>query len=65
MLKAMTQSKQEEVLERFKNGDHKLIVATSVAEEGLDVKQCNYVIRYEYVTNAVGRVQARGMFPIG
>jgi len=57
-----TQVKQEDVLKLFKDGKHRVIIATSVAEEGLDVKQCNWIIRYEHVTNAVARVQSRGKF---
>ena len=56
----MTAAKQEDVLQYFKDGEHKLIVATSVAEEGLDVRKCNIVIRYEHVTNTTARIQARG-----
>lgn len=55
-----TQYKQEDVLNCFKDGKHKIIVATSVAEEGLDVRQCNWVVRYEHVTNSIARVQSRG-----
>ena len=54
--------KQENVLKSFKDGKHKVIIATSVAEEGLDVRQCNWIIRYEHVTNAIARVQSRGKF---
>lgn len=57
----MTHRKLEDVLKFFKDGHHKIIVATSVAEEGLDVKACNYVIRYEHVTNDIARVQSRGL----
>ena len=55
-----TQVKQDDVLKSFKDGKHKVIIATSVAEEGLDVPQCNWVIRYEHVTNSISRVQSRG-----
>lgn len=57
---SMTHRKLDDVLKYFKGGIHKIIVATSVAEEGLDVKSCNYVIRYEHVTNDIARVQSRG-----
>ena len=56
-----TQVKQEDVLKSFKDGKHKVIIATSVAEEGLDVRQCNWIIKYEHVTNSVARVQSRGL----
>ena len=56
----MTKHEQKDVLEYFKDGQHKLIVATSVAEEGLDITKCNLVIRYEHVTNEIVRTQSRG-----
>lgn len=56
----MTSVQQDDVLKYFRNGEHKVIIATSVAEEGLDVQKCNIVIRYEHVTNSIARVQTRG-----
>ena len=41
----MTQNKRDSVIQEFKRGDVNLIIATTVAEEGLDIKECNYVIR--------------------
>ncbi|XP_072041967.1 ATP-dependent RNA helicase DHX58-like [Amphiura filiformis] len=56
----MTQSQQIDLLSRFREGNHKLIVATSIAQEGLDVASCNVVVRYNHTTNIVGRIQTKG-----
>ncbi|XP_067657358.1 antiviral innate immune response receptor RIG-I-like [Haliotis asinina] len=56
----MTRNEQVDSAELFRKGNHKIIVATSVAEEGMDFSKCNLVIRYEYVTNEIAMVQARG-----
>ena len=57
----MTTRQQQDVVTHFKNGKSRLLIATSVAEEGLDIKACNCVFRYNYSTNEIGRVQAKGM----
>lgn len=36
---------QHSIIQRFRTGELNLIFATSVAEEGLDIQACNYVIR--------------------
>ena len=56
----MTQNQQVGVLEQFREGDHKLLVATSVAQEGLDIAECNVVVQYNCISNVVAHVQARG-----
>lgn len=58
----MTKRSQRDVLALFKDGKHKIIIATTVAEEGLDIAKCNLVIKYEHVTNEKARVQCRGKF---
>lgn len=56
----MTQNEQERVLSRFHTGEKNLLLATSVAEEGLDIRDCNFVIRYDMMGNEISSVQSRG-----
>ncbi|XP_052614447.1 LOW QUALITY PROTEIN: ATP-dependent RNA helicase DHX58 [Peromyscus californicus insignis] len=56
----MTQKDQQEVIHQFRNGILNLLVATSVAEEGLDIAKCSVVVRYGLLTNEISMVQARG-----
>nr|XP_033802778.1 interferon-induced helicase C domain-containing protein 1 [Geotrypetes seraphini] len=58
--KPMTQNEQKEVIGKFSTGKLNLLIATTVAEEGLDIKECNIVIRYGLVTNEIAMMQARG-----
>ena len=59
-----TKNKQKKTLDLFRKGDYKVIVATTIAEEGIDVKECNLVVRYNYAGNIISQIQAKGKFPI-
>ncbi|KIY73904.1 P-loop containing nucleoside triphosphate hydrolase protein [Cylindrobasidium torrendii FP15055 ss-10] len=50
----------ETTLSDFRCGDKNLIVATSVAEEGIDVQACGCVIRWDPPPNMVSWLQSRG-----
>ncbi|XP_050183409.1 ATP-dependent RNA helicase DHX58 [Myiozetetes cayanensis] len=56
----MTQNEQQDVIKQFRVGALNLLFSTSVAEEGLDIPECNIVVRYGLMTNEIAMVQARG-----
>ena len=56
----MEKGEQLRVLEAFRNGTYNLLASTSVLEEGLDVPECNYVIRFQNVSNEIAQVQSKG-----
>ncbi|KAH9492757.1 hypothetical protein Btru_026248 [Bulinus truncatus] len=56
----ISQETQKNIIKKFKKGDIKLLVATSVAEEGLDIPECNIVIKYNHIGNEVSSLQIRG-----
>ncbi|XP_014928955.1 antiviral innate immune response receptor RIG-I isoform X1 [Acinonyx jubatus] len=57
----MTLPAQKCALDAFRtNGDKKILIATSVADEGIDIAECNLVILYEYVGNVIKMIQTRG-----
>ncbi|KAH7063345.1 type III restriction enzyme, res subunit family protein, partial [Macrophomina phaseolina] len=45
---------------RFKKGELNCLFATSVAEEGLDIPNCNIVIRFDLYKTMIQYVQSRG-----
>lgn len=55
----MTQCQQEEVIASFRSGRVNLLVSTT-GEEGIDIPDCKYVIRYDIRGNEIASVQSRG-----
>ncbi|MFC7071512.1 DEAD/DEAH box helicase [Halovenus rubra] len=56
----MTQTQQQDTLERFRAGEFEVLVSTSVAEEGLDVPEVDLVLFYEPVPTAIRSIQRKG-----
>ena len=56
----MKQEDQSAILEAFKNGDFDVLVATSIAEEGLDIPEVGLVIFYEPIPSEIRYIQRKG-----
>ncbi|RMF91355.1 MAG: DEAD/DEAH box helicase [Methanobacteriota archaeon] len=56
----LSQKRQLEILEGFRKGEHNILVATSVAEEGLDIPAVDLVVFYEPVPSEIRMIQRRG-----
>jgi ERCC4-related helicase len=58
--KGMNQREQAQVLAAFRSGRFPLLVASSVAEEGLDVPDVDLVVFFEAVPSEIRAIQRRG-----
>lgn len=56
----MKQEEQSSILEYFKVGEFNVLVATSIAEEGLDIPEVDLVVFYEPVPTEIRHIQRRG-----
>ena len=56
----LSQKEQVAMLDEFKDGCFNVLIATSVAEEGLDIPKVDEVIFYEPVPSAIRTIQRRG-----
>jgi len=58
--KGLSQKNQIAALSRFKKGEFRVLIATSVGEEGLDVPSTDMVIFYEAVPSEIRSIQRKG-----
>ncbi len=58
--KGYSQKKQIEIIEKFRGGEYDVLVATSVAEEGLDIPAVDVVVFYEPIPSEIRSIQRRG-----
>ena len=56
----LTQRQQAEIIEAFKAGEYNTLVATSVAEEGLDIPATDLIVFYEPVPSEIRSIQRKG-----
>ncbi|HJT49989.1 MAG TPA: helicase-related protein [Nitrososphaeraceae archaeon] len=56
----MSQDEQASTLESFRNGEIDVLVATSIAEEGLDIPEVGLVIFYEPIPSEIRYIQRKG-----
>lgn len=56
----LKQKEQGELLDRFRKGELNCLVATSVAEEGLDIPSTDLVVLYEPIPDEIRTIQRRG-----
>ena len=56
----LKQKKQIETVQRFREGETKVLVATRVGEEGLDISEVNLVIFYDNVPSSIRFIQRKG-----
>jgi len=56
----LSQDEQSLILKDFESGETKILVATCVAEEGLDIPSVDLVIFYEPVPSEIRYIQRRG-----
>ena len=56
----MKQVEQNSILEYFRAGDFNVLVATSIAEEGLDIPEVDLVVFYEPIPSEIRYIQRKG-----
>jgi ERCC4-related helicase len=58
--KGLTQKEQIDIITRFKKDEYNVLIATSVAEEGLDIPSTDLVVFYEPVPSEIRTIQRKG-----
>jgi Fanconi anemia group M protein len=56
----LKQEEQTKILKEFQNGLYNILVATSIAEEGLDIPSVDLVIFYEPIPSEIRYIQRKG-----
>lgn len=56
----MTLAEQKSTINKFRNGELNCLFATSAGEEGIDIPDCNIVIRFDLYKTVIQYIQSRG-----
>ena len=56
----LKQKKQIETVRKFRDGEYKVLIATRVGEEGLDISEVNLVVFYDNVPSSIRYIQRKG-----
>jgi Fanconi anemia group M protein len=56
----LKQKQQIETVQKFRDGEYKVLIATRVGEEGLDISEVNDVIFFDNVPSSIRFVQRKG-----
>ncbi|MEM3555482.1 MAG: helicase-related protein [Candidatus Micrarchaeia archaeon] len=56
----VTQEEQKRTIERFRNREFNVLVASSIGEEGLDIPAVDTVVFYEPIPSEIRNIQRRG-----
>jgi Fanconi anemia group M protein len=56
----LKQKMQIETVRKFRNGEYKVLIATRVGEEGLDISEVNLVVFYDNVPSSIRYIQRKG-----
>ena len=58
--KGLSQKRQIEILDEFREGKYNVLVSTNVGEEGLDIAECDMVVFFDVVASEIRFIQRRG-----
>ncbi len=56
----LSQKRQAEILQKFRDGEYNVLIATSVGEEGIDIPATDMVLFYEPVPSEIRSIQRKG-----
>jgi|YNPNPStandDraft_1061719.scaffolds.fasta_scaffold27921_1 ERCC4-related helicase len=58
--KGMSQKEQQNIIERFRDREINVLIATSIGEEGIDIPNVNRVVFYEPIPSEIRAIQRKG-----